>query len=78
MSPQIAQVIPITFFLIIVRTTMLRFNDRTGQEFFTRTEPSSQLPASFRINHLTEVAASVDKPSEAYPSASQSTCHSSY
>ena len=37
---QIAQIIPITFFLIIVRTTMLRFNDRTGQWMPTRVEMS--------------------------------------
>jgi len=36
-SSQIAQIIPITFFLIIVRTTMLRFNDRTTQGLFMRT-----------------------------------------
>ncbi|OAX36778.1 hypothetical protein K503DRAFT_277646 [Rhizopogon vinicolor AM-OR11-026] len=42
----ICQIIPITFFLIIVRTAMLRFSDRTGQGLFTHTVTSNILPAS--------------------------------
>jgi len=41
---QIGQFIPITFFLIIVRMAMLRFNDRTGQSLFKRTGIADRLP----------------------------------
>jgi len=50
-SFQIAQIIPITFFLIIVRTTMLRFNDKTTPGLFMRTGT----PDRFFVTRLTTV-----------------------
>ncbi|OJA13761.1 hypothetical protein AZE42_01554 [Rhizopogon vesiculosus] len=58
----ICQIIPITFFLIIVRTAMLRFSDRTGQGLFSHTVTRNNrlLPAAegvmkVRIDSMTEV-----------------------
>ncbi|KAJ8595455.1 hypothetical protein M405DRAFT_355988 [Rhizopogon salebrosus TDB-379] len=42
----ICQIIPIIFYLIIVRTAMLRFNSGNSQVQFTRTGTSNRLPAA--------------------------------
>ncbi|KAJ8584963.1 hypothetical protein M405DRAFT_695926, partial [Rhizopogon salebrosus TDB-379] len=46
----ICQIVPITFSLIIVRTAMLRFSEKTGQGLFTSTVtgtgPSNRLPST--------------------------------
>ncbi|OJA20171.1 hypothetical protein AZE42_08163 [Rhizopogon vesiculosus] len=50
LTDMIAQIIPITFFLIIVRMAMLRFSDRTGQSLLARTGVANRLPIA---KHMT-------------------------
>ncbi|OAX36780.1 hypothetical protein K503DRAFT_694469 [Rhizopogon vinicolor AM-OR11-026] len=60
----IGQIIPITFFMIIVRTAMLRFNDRTSQGLITHSGTSDRLPISrtmkVHIDHVRVVNTDVD------------------
>ncbi|OJA13760.1 hypothetical protein AZE42_01555, partial [Rhizopogon vesiculosus] len=55
------QVIPINFFLIIVRTAMLRFSDRTGQGLFVHTLTSNHLSAPDAMTvHIDRLAVADD------------------
>jgi hypothetical protein len=66
---QIAQIIPIAFYLIMVRIALLRFNKNTGQELFTstlaRTGPSDRLPVVWpmqvHVNRTTVIEFDVSK-----------------
>ncbi|OAX34649.1 hypothetical protein K503DRAFT_698336 [Rhizopogon vinicolor AM-OR11-026] len=64
----IGQIIPITFCLIIVRTSMLRFSDETSQGLFTHAGESDRLPVArpmkVHIDHMKIDVSDVGKASE--------------
>ncbi|OAX36777.1 hypothetical protein K503DRAFT_772177 [Rhizopogon vinicolor AM-OR11-026] len=77
-TDMICQIIPITFFLIIVRTAMLRFSDRTGQGLFTHTLTSNHLSApnamTVHIDRLT-VADDIGASPKVYPAPIEDAYH---
>ncbi|OAX40249.1 hypothetical protein K503DRAFT_798973 [Rhizopogon vinicolor AM-OR11-026] len=80
----IGQIIPITFCLVITRTAMLRFGDRTSQGLFSRTGTSDRLsvprrPLKVHINRMTMIDTNVGRESgvsSPHTDAAEGTYHS--
>jgi len=56
----ICQIVPITFYLIIVRTAMLRFSGGNSQGLFTRTRTSNRLPVAGLIKVHVDCVTALD------------------